>query len=968
MEDQITRQLEEQLAITEDVIHIQSRTTEGRSAVDLSFRYGKDIDIALRDASTRLDRAKRFLPETIDPPTIFKRDPSQLPAAEYVVSSSLRDPVELRDWVDYTLGKWLLNLPGVAAAEVGGGLLREIQVVVDQDRLAGMGLDILDLQATIESENQDIAGGRLLMSGAEISGRTKGRFQDIQDLLDLPMETGAASRHPLRLGEIAQVIDGAEDERLMVRLNDLPGIKLSIQKQPQANTVAVVDAVNAQIDRLKADALIPDDIEVVRVNDEARFIRRSLDNATTAALSGAVLAMAVVYIFLGSLRRTLIIGSAIPIAVLVTIVLMSSAGLTLNTMTLGGLALGVGMLVDSTIVMLENIYRHQRLGESPVAASTGAAAEVNSAIVASTTTNLAAVLPFLFIGGMIGLLFRELIFTISASIIASLAVALTLVPALAGRIPAGNEGLMRRAINRFMSVMQNAYAWVLSHLLKVAWLAILIFVGLGAVIAVPFGLELAKPPKSLLPQMDDGRVSIRLTADRGINVVRMNEVTKQVEALVGAQPEVETLYTTVGGFIFGRSEYESPNRANIQVQLRAPENRGHQSRAWIKRMQQEVDKLQLVGMAVRMSVRGIRGLHLGQADDDLGIRVQGPDNEELEAIADRILAKLTGVPGLRNPEHSGEDVRQELSVKIDRQRALEFGLGVEEVGQAVRFALEGVKVTEFLTDDRSIDVVLRLNRKDVASPADLEHIVLFSRNEPRAAVRLADIAEVQILPVASQIRRDRQQRIVEVTASLTGEGSEAEVIGAALAAASSVELPPGYVIYEAGNLETLKAGRDLTTKLLAIAVFLVLVVMAVQYESLRNPLIITFGVGFSSIGVALGLDWTDTPISMPVWLGMIMLAGIVVNNAIVLVEYIEIEKARGAEKIAAIVAAARLRLRPILMTTLTTVVGMLPLAIALGEGAEMLQPLAITIISGLLFSTLVSLLLIPAIYRYAGQD
>jgi len=404
--------LEEQLAITEDAIHIQSSTREGRSAVDLSFAYGKDIDVALRDASTRLDRAKRFLPDTVEPPIIFKRDPSQLPVAEYVISSPLRDPVALRDWVDYSLSKWLLTLPGVAAAEVGGGQLRQLQVVADQERLDGLGLEILDLRTLLQEQNQDVAGGRLIMPGNEITGRASGRFNSIDDIAALPVPLNDELTLPL--AELTQVIDGAEPERLRVRLNEEPGIKLSIQKQPQANTVAVVDAVAAQLAELTRQKLIPADIRVARVGDEAHFIRQSLDNASTAAISGAVLAMLVVYLFLGSLRRTLIIGSAIPIAILVTLALMSAAGLTINVMTLGGLALGIGMLVDSTIVMLENIYRHQRHGESGDLAAEYGAAEVTSAIIASTSTNLAAVLPFLFIGGLIGLLFQGLIFTISA--------------------------------------------------------------------------------------------------------------------------------------------------------------------------------------------------------------------------------------------------------------------------------------------------------------------------------------------------------------------------------------------------------------------------------------------------------------------------------------------------------------------------------------------------------------------------
>ncbi|WP_455365767.1 efflux RND transporter permease subunit, partial [Kaarinaea lacus] len=418
MEDRITRQLEEQLAITEDAVSVQSRTSQGLSTVDLSFEYGKDIDIALRDASTRLDRAKRFLPDTIDPPVIYKRDPSQIPVLEFVVTSGLRDAVELRSWTDDVLRKWFLNLPGVAAAEIGGGMVREIHVLVDQQRLAGIGLTMNDVVAALERGNREDPAGRLQMSRQQISGRISGRFTEVSQIKQLPLRLPDGKT--IYLDEVANVVDTHEDERIRVRANGISGIKMSIQKQPNANTVAVVDVVNERLLYLRAQGLLPDDIEVVPVADQSIYIRQSLSNSALAAISGALLAMAVVYIFLGNLRRTLIIGSAIPIAIMVTFVLMGMGGLTLNVMTLGGLALGVGMLVDNTIVMLENIYRHQREDETPSEESAiTAAKEVNSAIVASTSTNLSAVLPFLFIGGLTGLLFRELIFTISAAILAS---------------------------------------------------------------------------------------------------------------------------------------------------------------------------------------------------------------------------------------------------------------------------------------------------------------------------------------------------------------------------------------------------------------------------------------------------------------------------------------------------------------------------------------------------------------------
>ncbi len=956
MEDEVTRQLEEQLAITEGAIAVQSETQEGQSSVDLSFAYGTDIDVALRDASSRLDRAKRFLPDAIDPPTIFKRDPFQLPVAEYVVGSPLLDAAELRTWVDYGLSRALLNLPGVAAAEVGGGLEREVQVVADQARLAGLGLDVLELERALRTGNQDVPAGRLRMTGGEISGRTSGRFATVEEVADLPLRPG------LRLSEAARVIDGSAEERLRIRVNDQPGIKLSIQKQPQANTVAVVDAVAERLDQLQGRGEIPPEVVVERVDDQARYIRRSLDNAVDAAVSGALLAMAVIYLFLGSLRRTLIIGSAIPIAVLVTFILMAGAGLTFNIMTLGGLALGVGMLVDNTIVVLENVYRHQRQGEAPEQAAAAGAAEVASAVVASTTTNLAAVLPFLFIGGLVGLLFRELIFTISAAILASLVVALTLVPALAGKVPAGREGIGRRIVNRALTVLQNGYAWALGWLMRARWLVIAAFVAALAY-TVPL-LDTAR--QEFLPKMDEGRVQVNLTADSGIDLEAMDAQTRRVEALLAAKPEVRSLFTTVGGFVFGRTQREDTNRAGIQVQLVPLAERGISVDHWIRDIRKDITGLQIPGLRVILTQPGIRGIRISRSSEDLSLRIKGPDLDVLADLADQAVERLKGVPGLADIQHSSQDLTQELSVQVDRERAAGFGLGVEDVGAALRFALDGKVVTDFIQNDRSIDVLLRLDRLDVAAPGDLESIVLFGKGAERKPLRLGDLARVEVLPQPGVIKRDAQARIVEITATVEQGTPQAAAIASALAAVADLPLPPGYSLYEGGTLQSLQEGRDLTRILLGLALFLVLVVMAVQYESLRNPVIIMLSVPFALTGVILGLQWAALPVSMPVWLGLIMLAGIVVNNAIVLVEFIELQRAAGLDRDRAILEAARLRLRPILMTTLTTVVGMLPLALAWGEGSEMLQPLAVTMVAGLSYSTLVSLVLVPLVYQLLG--
>jgi CzcA family heavy metal efflux pump len=959
MEDRITRQLEEQLAITEDAISVQSRSTEGASSVDLSFEYGTDIDRALRDASTRLDRAKRFLPESIEPPVIYKRDPSQIPVAEFVVSSQTLDTVKLRDWVDYDFAKQFLNLPGVAAVEVGGGTLREILIEPDQQRLAAIGLDIDNLIDTIKQNNRELPAGRLTMARQELSSRTSARFRTIDELrrLPIPLNNG----NPLPLAHLARIHDGHSDERIKVRLNGTPGIKVSIQKQPSANTIAVVDAVNRRLAELQSQQLIPPGMHIAQVSDQAVFIRNALSNAGLAALSGTLLAMLVVYLFLGDLRRTLIIGSAIPLAVMVTFSLMGAGGLTFNIMTLGGLALGVGMLVDNTIVMLENIQRHQQAGEEGLEAGTAAAAEINSAIIAATSTNLAAVLPFLFIGGLIGLLFRELIFTISAAIVASVVVALTLVPALSVRVHGHTVSSLSQTLSRGVTTLQHHYGRLLEALLRrrpaqIAVIAAFLAALLGSIIM--FG----NARQTFLPQLDTGEISISISANPGIALEEMNREVLRIERLIQSQPEVQSVFTLVGGFIFGRTERESSNRTIITVQLTPREQREASSEQWIKRIQQRINALGLVGFKTYLRSRGIRGIRLSSGDDDISLRLQGQDNEVLRQLGDALVKHLQGTPGLRNLQHSAEEVRQELSIQLKRERLARLGLDADTVGRTLRLALEGEIISDYLDNDRAYDIRLRLPRYDANTPTALEQLVL--RNGINGqSLQLYEVASLELIAAPAEIRRDRQRRIIEISASLGDGATYGEVQQHIQQQLTDFPLPAGYNVYDGGEFETLQKGRRMSQLLLGLALFLVFVVMAVQYESLRNPLVILLGVPFAVIGVSLGLLLTGLPLSMPTWLGMIMLAGIVVNNAIILVEYIDIARSNGLETDAAIIEAGRLRLRPILMTTLTTVVGMAPLAFGWGEGAEMLQPLAVTLISGLSMSLLVTLLLIPLLYR-----
>ncbi|MBT8134217.1 MAG: efflux RND transporter permease subunit, partial [Gammaproteobacteria bacterium] len=742
MEDRVTRQLEEQLAITEDATSVVSETSEGRSAVSLAFPYGVDINNALRDASIRLDRAKRFLPENDEPPVIYKRDPSQIPVMELVVSSNKLNPVELRTWADYSFSKWFLNLPGVAAVEVGGGLEREIQVIPDQEKLASIGLSLQDFAQQIRQQNTDSPGGRMISRRQEITARSEGRFSSLSELKQLPLQASntfddesSTIDDTIRVSDVADVVDRHKDERLRIRLNKVQGVKLSIQKQPQANSIAVVDEIKHRIKNLQSQNAIPGDIQLAIVGDQSVFVRHSVSNASMAAVSGALLAMGVIYLFLGSIRRTLIIGTAIPIGILVTFIIMQIFELTLNIMTLGGLALGMGLLIDSTIVMLENITRHQSQGEMSNDDAINAAIEVNSPIVASTSTNLGALLPFLFIGGMSGLLFQELIITITSAMLASLAVALTLVPALGAKVN------YRQTNNNIISgLMDNIKAFYTTKSL--------IFLNNPVKVLIIFSLLLSAAIYQInatkrieLPRVDEGKISLSISGDAGMQLEEMDSAVDQIEDLLLQQQEVSTLFTTAGGFIFGRSEFENSNYSSIKIQLTPSDQRSLTSDQWTKSIKKKIDALNLTGFKIRLRVTGVRGLHLARGNDDVSIHIRGDDLDTLRELADQAVNQLEPVSGLKNLTHSYEEVKAELTIRINRQRAAELGIDAAVVGSALKIALDGEVISNYIQGDKDFDIRIRLPRANSYNPNVLQNLMVDYRNGN--AIRLGDIASIK---------------------------------------------------------------------------------------------------------------------------------------------------------------------------------------------------------------------------------
>ncbi len=970
MEEQVTRVLERNLAATENLTRIYSRASEGRTNVNLLFEYGTNLDLALQDAARHLELARTQLPDDFESLRLYKYDPSQDPIWEAGFSSTVRSETAVRDWVEHQLAPQLIAIHGISSVEASGGQQRELEVILDQERVRGYGLSLAAISTTLAAENREVAGGWVTSDTFDVMAKTEGLFTSEADvrnvLIPLP---GPQSAH-VRLGELAEVRDGHREQRLFIRLDGTPAARVSVFKLPDANTVESVDSVRATLERLERSGFIPEDIQWEVVSDSAPFIRGAVSSVGTAAILGGVLAMLAVFLFLGSLRKSFIIGLSIPIALMATFAMMGLGGLTLNIISLGGLALGVGLLLDNAIVMLENIVRHRdKLGKSPEQAAHDGAGEVVSAVTAGTLTNLAAVLPFLLITGIGALIFRELILTLSFAIIATLAAAITLVPMLAALLSRirWESGLDRtwllRGFDRGVQGLRRRYRRLLPKILRLRWAvlgaAVVLLIG-----AVQVGGELGT---EFLPQVDDGQVSVRMVLPPGTPPHETDAAARDIEAALEALPHVESVFAMVGGHLGGGVVNERPGTSNITVQLTPAGQREMSAGQWVAEAQEAMDALELPGARITVRPPSIQGLQFSITGDDLSIAVVGADLTEMRRIAREIAGRLEGIRGLEGVEVGREDQSPILRVHVDRERAAALGLQVGQVGQAIRDAVEGAVPTQYVRDDREYDLRVRLPREDVQDTATLGRMILFRDNgDP---VRLADVAEFEIGEGPAHIERENQSRVVRVNGDINTEVNDVgSVMTAVEQRLAEVDVPEHYSLLIGGEWETIQETQREMATVVALAIFLVLVVLAVQYERLANPLVIVAAAPLSLIGVVAILWATGTPVSAPVMIGAILLIGVVVNNAILLVEYIEQgRRLRGLSPARAVVEAGALRLRPILMTTLTTVLGMLPLAIGLGEGAEIMRPLALTVVGGLVAGMILTLLVVPCLYLVVNR-
>ena len=993
--DEITRPLEAALSATEGVEQVYSQTREGQVSLDLYFRAGGNIDQALNDATAAVNRIRNQLPDSIDAPRLFKIDPSQQPIYEFALTSTRLTGVDLRVFADEELARELTVVPGVASVDVSGGVQEEIQVNIDLNRLQALGVGLTEVLNQLDERNQDVSGGRIEGTQSEALTRTVGRFSNAEEIRNLSFEvnssrstgfstdstnrgaanssTNASGNLPaatrVYLRDFAEVIDGVEAQRLFVSLNGQPAVKVSIQKQPDANTIAVVDAVKQKLATLQTSGQFPEGITTLPTLDESQFIRNSIANVSSSGLIGALLAAVAVLFFLGSLRQTLIIVFAIPLATLVAILLMGLFGLSLNVFSLGGLALGVGIVVDNSIVMLESIVlgvEKNRGTGSVLTQAEQSSQELESALIASTTTNLVAVIPFLLVGGFFSLLFNQLILTISFAVAASLLVALTVVPMLTSRVLLirRSSGIGQVFIFRWfrqrVAACTARYQQALSQILRHrVW----VIAGMVTILLSSSAWMVGQIPQEILPRINTGQARLFAQFPPGTPIEDNRTVMKAIDELLRQQPEAAYVFSTAGGFLFGNNTIENPLRGSSTVTLQP----GTDAAQFAERMNREFGQFNLVNTRLRMVPESVRGLIVNNSPvrgGEIDIALQGSNEATLRQAGAQILAALDDQAQQARYRPDGDALQPEVQIRPDWERLAALGLTAQQIGQTVQTAIDGRVPTQLQRDERLIDIRVQLDQSAIQNIDQLRQIPLFTAN--RQLVRLGDVAAIELAEAPGQIQRINQRQVFLIAGSLNEGASLGAAIDEMQAIVSRLTLPDGVTVLPSASAETNRQIRSSLGTLGGLAAFLVFVVMAVQYNSLIDPLVIMVTVPLALAGGIFGLYITQTAIGATVLVGAVLLVGIVVNNAIIMIELAnQLHEQAGLDRHAAILRAAPERLQPILMTTITTVLGMFPLALGIGEGSEFLQPLGIVVFSGLAISTLLTLVLIPCVYTLA---
>jgi hydrophobic/amphiphilic exporter-1 (mainly G- bacteria), HAE1 family len=950
VEQIITDRVENAVAGLPNLERVTSRSEEGGSRVRLEFSRGTDIDEAANDLRAALDGLRDELPREATAPRVFKLDLDRVEVVS-LAATSTRPLAELTRLLEEDLARRFEQIPGVGAIDVRGGVYREIRVELDRERLRAAGLTALDVEQALGRENATLPTGTVRRGFDDLYIRSLGEYRTL-DEIELTVVASPGGR-PLRVRDVAEVRDAYQDVRYMVEMNGVPAISLGIQKQSGGNTVAVAAAVRREVERINAER---DDVRLTVVVDQSDFIRDSIDSVRNSALWGSLLAVLVLYLFLRNRSSTLIITLAIPISVVAAFALLYSGGLSLNQMTFGGLALGVGMIVDNAIVVLESIVRKREEEEaSDREAARVGTRDVAGAIVASTLTTCVIFLPVAFARTTTGALFQALALVVVFALVCSLFVALSLVPMLASRflrLPARDERERSRH-HRRLAALEGWYTDRLRDALRHRGR---VFAAAAAALVVALALW-PLIPVELAPQTDADEVDIQLEMARGTNIAvaraYVDELEDRVRAVVPAG-DVHLFSTEIRG-----------DNAAVELKL-APQRERERSGAELADLvRREVDG-QVPGG--ELDVDAQQGLWMlnrvfssGGGGEAVEIELRGWDLSRADRVAAEMRRRMEAIPGVTDVRVSRREGRPEERLALDRERIAELGLSVREVGRTLLANVSGLEAGRFREGGEEFPITVRLRPEDRRASEDLDGITL--RTPGGGVVALSSLIDRRRGRGPVEIDRVDGQRVTYVTANLESGVALGNAVEGVRAALADLELPRGFSLLYGGQFEEQQAARRDFQIAIVMALVLVYMLMAAQFERFVDPLVVMLAVPMALIGVVPTLLLTGTTLNIQSVMGLVMLVGIVVNNAIVLVDAVNLlrrERQMGAAD--AVIEAGRLRLRPILMTTATTTLGLLPLAFGLGVGGEIQGALARVVIGGLVASTLVTLVLIPVAY------
>ncbi len=1019
IENLISEPLEEQLGVVKNLKRIRSVSRTGQSDVILEFSWGTDMDSASLDVREKLELIQ--LPLEANQPLLLRFDPSTEPVLRYSLAAKAQDSAslfELRRYAEEDLKKRLEPVEGVAAVKVSGGLEDEIQVEIDQNRLKQLNLDVSVVIERLRAENINISSGRLDEANQRFLVRTINQFETLERMGEMLVSTQGV---PVKLKDIANVRQGSKERQAIIRSDGKEAVEIALYKEGDANTVTVADGVERALERLKDQ--IPAGATLVKIDDQSLFIRSSIKEVVEAALIGGLLSILLIYLFLGQAWATFVIALSLPVSIITTFFFMLQFDINLNVMSLGGIALATGMVVDNAIVVLENIRRLREEGLSALDATVQGTSQVGMAISASTFTHIAVFLPLVFVEGIAGQLFGDQALTITFAMLISLMVAITLIPMLSSLGEPGERAvkieepaattahtphwllantpvvndmrlllfplwlllfvlrlifmIVRRvafAVAKFAHVLWRLLAAVATRVLQplakitmtgferitrgynwlLPWslrnpatvLGIALLSGALSVAIVPrLGLE-------LIPEFAQGQLQVDIKLPVGTPLARTDQVITDLQTQALTVSGVKQIFATAGtGARLDANPTESgENIGKLLVSLNPGTPRSAEP-GIIEGLRAFTDRLP--GSETKFSRP-----QLFAFDTPLEVEIVGYDLAQLKIASERIASKMRQDPIFADVKNSQEQGAPELRVYFDQDKIAALGLTTRQVADQVVRKVRGEVATRFSLRDRKIDVLVRATETDRDSVEAVRRLIV----NPTSTnpVPLDAVARIDITQGPAEIRRSDQERVAVISASLRGDlGSAAR---AAQAIVDAENLPPGTAAKVAGQSEDLDTSFRSLLLALALAVFMVYLVMASQFESLLHPFIILFSVPLALVGAILSLWVTGTALSIIVFIGLIMLVGIVVSNAIVLIDRVNQLRASGRSKHQALLEGGRTRLRPIVMTTLTTLIGFMPMALGLGDGAELRQPLAITVIGGLAFSTLLTLVVIPVLY------